>query len=132
MTFFSKTPIFSWLFRTVFIFLFFLTFLTLWQPCLLLPLYEILCQWWREEEVSQEVRFTIIITLHKNKGERTDCKSYRGIFLLSIVDNTFVFCYTRSNTTPCRTFISRITVWISFRSINNWYDFFNLSAPVKI
>ena len=31
-----------------------------------------------------------IITLYKNKGDRSDCNSYRGISLLSIVGKVFV------------------------------------------
>ena len=30
-----------------------------------------------------------IITTYKKKGERTDCNSYRGIFLLSVVSKMF-------------------------------------------
>ena len=31
-----------------------------------------------------------IVTLYKNKGERSDCNNYRGISLLSIVGKVFV------------------------------------------
>ena len=51
----------------------------------LLPLHEILCQCWQEGEVPHD----FIIALYKYKDERTDCNSYRGIFLLSIVDKIF-------------------------------------------
>ena len=59
------------------------------NSALLLPLHEILCQCWQEWEVLQDMRDAKIITLYKNKEERTDCNSYRGIFLLSIVGKIF-------------------------------------------
>ncbi|CAE1266123.1 unnamed protein product [Acanthosepion pharaonis] len=52
---------------------------------LLLPLHEILYQCWIEGAVPQDE----IITLYKNKGERSDCNNYRGILLLSIVGKVF-------------------------------------------
>ena len=35
--------------------------------------------------MPQELRDSKILTLYKNKGERSDCNNYRGISLLSIV-----------------------------------------------
>ena len=55
------------------------------KTTLLHPLHEVLCQCWREGAVPQDMRDTKIITLYKNKGERTDCNNYRGISLLSII-----------------------------------------------
>ena len=55
------------------------------KTTLLLPLHEVLCQCWKEGAVPQEMRDAKIITLYKNKGERSDCNSERGISLLSIV-----------------------------------------------
>ena len=52
---------------------------------LLKELHEILCQCWREDEVSQDMRDANIVTLYKNKGDRGDCNNYRGISLLNIV-----------------------------------------------
>ena len=39
--------------------------------------------------LTQDMRDAKIISLYKNKGERTDCNSYRGIFLLSVVGKIF-------------------------------------------
>lgn len=39
--------------------------------------------------MPQDMRDANIITLYKNKGERSDCNNYRGISLLSIVGKTF-------------------------------------------
>ena len=53
------------------------------------PLHEVLCQCWQEGAVPQDMRDSKIITLYKNKGERSDCNNYRGISLLSIVGKVF-------------------------------------------
>ena len=52
-------------------------------------MYEILCQCWREGKVPQDMRDANIVTLYKNKGDRSDCNKYRGISLLSIVRKLF-------------------------------------------
>ena len=39
--------------------------------------------------MPQDMRDANIITLYKNKGDRSDCNNYRGISLLSIVGKTF-------------------------------------------
>ena len=36
-------------------------------------------------EVPKDWRSAVIIPLYKGKGERTECKNYRGISLLSVV-----------------------------------------------
>ena len=59
------------------------------KTTLLLPLHEVLCQCWQEGAVPQDTRDSKIITLYKNKGERSDCNNYRGISLLSIVGKVF-------------------------------------------
>ena len=56
---------------------------------LLLPLHEFLCQCWQEGAVPPDTRDSKIITIYKNKGERNDCNTYRGISLRSIVGNVF-------------------------------------------
>ena len=56
---------------------------------LLLPLHEVPCQCWKEGAVPQDMRDPKIVTLYKNKGERSDCNNYRGISLLSIVGKVF-------------------------------------------
>ena len=59
------------------------------KTTLLLPLHEVLCQFWQEGSVPQDTRDSKIITLYTNKGERNDCNNYRGISLLSIVGKVF-------------------------------------------
>ena len=48
-----------------------------------------LLQCWEEGTIPQDVRDAKIITLYKNKGERSDCNNYRGISLLGIVGKAF-------------------------------------------
>ena len=52
---------------------------------LLQPLLDILCQCWREGSLPQDMRDSKIVTLYKNKVDRSDRNNYRGISLLSIV-----------------------------------------------
>ena len=59
------------------------------KPALLEPLNELLCLCWREGKVPQDMRDAKIITLYKNKGDRSDCNNCRGISLLSIVGKVF-------------------------------------------
>lgn len=59
------------------------------KPALLPHLYELLCLCWEEGAVPQDMRDAKIITLFKNKGDRSDCNNYRGISLLSIVGKVF-------------------------------------------
>ena len=56
---------------------------------LLQPLHDVLCQCWREGTVPQDMRDAKIVTLYKNKGDRSDCNNYRGISLLSVVGKLY-------------------------------------------
>ena len=59
------------------------------KTALLIPLHKLLCECWEEGAVPQDMRDAKIITLYKNKGERSDCNNYRGISLLSIVGKVY-------------------------------------------
>lgn len=59
------------------------------QSSLLQPIYGLLLRCWYEGEVPRAMRDAKIITLYKNKGDRSDCNNYRGISLLSIVGKIF-------------------------------------------
>jgi len=48
-----------------------------------------LLECWEEGSVPHDMRDANIITMYKNKGDRSDCDNYRGISLLSIVGKTF-------------------------------------------
>ena len=54
-----------------------------------MELLAILQQCWKEKSVPQVMRDANIITLYKNKGDRSDCNNYRGISLLSIIGKVF-------------------------------------------
>lgn len=55
------------------------------KSSLLVPIHNIMVKCWSEGAVPQDMRDAKIVTLFKNKGERSDCNNYRGISLLSIV-----------------------------------------------
>ena len=53
-------------------------------PALHVKLYDLLVCCWEQGKLSQDLRDAVIITLYKNKGEKSDCSNNRGITLLSI------------------------------------------------
>ena len=59
------------------------------KETLITKLHEILCLCWSEVEVSQDMRDANVVTMYKNKGDRSDCNTYRGISLLGIVGKVF-------------------------------------------
>ena len=56
-----------------------------------LPIHldELLLKCWDEGMVPQDMHNYNIVTLYKNKGDHSDCNSYRGISLLSIVEKAY-------------------------------------------
>jgi len=59
------------------------------KTTLLQPLHDLLLLCWEEGAVPQDMRDASIVTLYKNKGDRSDCNNYRGISLLSVVGKVF-------------------------------------------
>ena len=59
------------------------------KPALLHHLHVLLLHCWKEGTVPQDMRYAKIVTLCKNKGDRSDCNNYRGISLLSVVGKVF-------------------------------------------
>ncbi|XP_047498459.1 uncharacterized protein LOC125045298 [Penaeus chinensis] len=59
------------------------------KPALLQPLHTLLCKCWEKGYIPQDMRDANIVTLYKNKGDKSDCNNYRGISLLSIVGKVF-------------------------------------------
>ena len=73
------------------------------KSALLKPLLELLHLCWEEGAVPQDMRDATIVTLYKNKGDRSDCNNYRGISLLSIVGKVFArILLTRLQTLAAR------------------------------
>ena len=58
------------------------------KTTLLHSLHILLCQCW-QGAVPQDMRDSKIITLFKNKEERSDCNNYSGISLLSVIGKVF-------------------------------------------
>ena len=52
-------------------------------------LLDLLQQCWKEGRVPQDMKDSVIVTLYKNKGDRSDCNNHRGISLMSIVGKCF-------------------------------------------
>ena len=59
------------------------------KTLLLQPLHELLTLCWEQGHIPQDLKDANIVTLYKNKGDRSDCNNYRGISLLSIVGKAF-------------------------------------------
>ena len=53
-------------------------------PVALKALHSLLTSTWEEEDVPKEFRNATFISLFKNRGSKTDCGNYQGIFLLSV------------------------------------------------
>ena len=51
--------------------------------------HDILQSIWVEEVMPEDFRVTLIVALHKNKGNKADCGYYRDISPVSVVGKTF-------------------------------------------
>ncbi|XP_037773076.1 uncharacterized protein LOC119568612 [Penaeus monodon] len=58
-------------------------------PTLHSKLHELLVCCWEQSKLPRNLHDAVIITLYKNKGEKSDCSNYRGITLLSIAGKVF-------------------------------------------
>ena len=52
-------------------------------------LHELLVCCWEQRKLPRGLRDAVIVTLYKNKGEKSDCSNYGGITLISIVGKIF-------------------------------------------
>ena len=58
-------------------------------PKALESFHDIISQIWKEEQMPDDFRDALIVSLYKNKGSKADCGNYRGISLLSIAGKIF-------------------------------------------
>lgn len=49
----------------------------------------LIVQMWEEERGPDEFKASRISALYKNKGDRSDCNFFRGIYLLSVPGKAF-------------------------------------------
>ena len=97
------------------------------NPALLEPFHEQLCLCWEEGAVSQDMRDATIVTLYKNKGDRSHCNNYRGISLLSIVRKVFArILLTRLHTLAARIYPES---QCGFRAGRSTIDTIDLHSP---
>ena len=88
-------------------------------PVLLPHLHELLFLCWREGEVPQDMRDAKIVTLFKNKDDRSTCNNYRGIFLLKCCWQSVRTSCSCQTTDTGRSYIPKISVWLQVRNIHS-------------
>ena len=69
---------------------------------------------WERGELPYDLRNTIIVSLYKNKGEKSDCSNYRGIYSPFNRRQDSCTCYTQqTDASHCRSYPSRKPVRFS-------------------
>ena len=91
------------------------------KSALLEPLHKLLCRCGEGGHISQVMRDTNIVTLYKNKGDRSDCNSYRREG----------FCpggpYPLAD--PCIPHLPRVPVWLPHWPVDGGHGVFFFTAP---
>ena len=59
------------------------------KHALLSPIHKLIVRCWEEGGMPQDFKDAKIVTLYKNKGDRSDCNNHRGISLLSVVGKLY-------------------------------------------
>ena len=72
------------------------------KETLITELHEILCLCWSEGEVPQGMWNANVVTLYKNKCDRSDCSNYRGISLFMYRWESFCTCRTEEAPSTCK------------------------------
>ena len=55
----------------------------------LVSLYAVLCSVWNTGIIPTDCKRGLVVSLWKGKGDRQDCKNYRGVMLLSVLGKVF-------------------------------------------
>ena len=71
---------------------------------------------WSDGGVPQDTRDARIVTLCKNKGDKSNCNSYRGISLLSIVGKLYARVLLSASSTASGMRLPRVLKWLSSRT----------------
>ena len=87
-------------------------------PAQLLKFYRI---YWIAKEPPQQFKGALIIAIYKKKGDRSDCKNYRGISLLSTAGKIWQNP-SEKITDHCRGDPFRKLMWISSVTLYNRHD----------
>ena len=61
-----------------------------WAEAMLDKLQDLFTNRWQKGTLPQDLRDAVIVSLYKNKGEKSDCSNYRGITLLSIATKSWL------------------------------------------
>ena len=59
------------------------------KSVLLPSIHKLIVRCWEEGRMPQDFKDAKIVTIYKNKGDRSDCNNHRGISLLSVVGKLF-------------------------------------------
>ena len=102
----------------------------LYPGSLLTELRAIPCLCWREDQGPQDMGDSNIVTLYKNKGDRSDCSNYRAISLFSIVGKLFEHVsLKRLQVIAELKSLSRVSIRIQSQQIKNRYGLLHQTAP---
>ena len=91
-------------------------------------LHKLLCLCWEQGHIPQDMRDANIVTLYKNKVDRSDCNNYRGISLLSIVGKVFA----RVALNPLQKLASRVYPESQYRQVHREHDLLPPSAAGEV
>ena len=71
---------------------------------------------WSDGGVPQDARDARIVTQCKNKGDKGNCNSYRGISLLSVMGKLYARVLLSASSTASVMRLPRVLMWLSSRT----------------